>query len=200
MADFNSTSPELYHQVNHNETTSHYERRLDSFPSVSEKTWRVIIDTENNVATILVSNETKKETNELNESLKQDFIKRLKTKTTREDVREAIERWNLKTIEIPWKERIALSLNWVDIDYISNLDWEIIFNLKKFKNTEMVWDMININLKDKYWILFENWKYFLNWKEISIYNDILLNWISEWVDIVLNIEKLLKEELEKREK
>jgi hypothetical protein len=38
VGDFNSTSPELYHQVNHNETPSHYERRLDSFPAVSEKT------------------------------------------------------------------------------------------------------------------------------------------------------------------
>ncbi len=199
MADIESTWPDNYVELNQLQTPSHYERKLDSFSTVWEKTWRVIIDTENNVATILVSGETKQETNELNEILNKTIIQKL-VNTNNQEIIASIENWSLKTIEIPWKERLAISLNWTDIDYISKYNWEIIFNLKKFKGTEMVWDMINVNLKDKYWVVFESWSYYQEWKKISIYNETLLNWISEWVDIVLNFEKLLKEELEKREK
>lgn len=109
MGDFNSTSPELYHQVNHNETPSHYERRLDSFPAVSEKTWRVIIDTENNVATILVSGETKKETQKLNSELATEWL-------TKEEIAEIDKKYSVENLDwvLKYQERkffVEVSLN-----------------------------------------------------------------------------------------
>lgn len=298
MSDFNSTSPDLQYQVDNNETKTHYERRLDSFPTVSEKTWKLIIDTENNVTTILIPAEAKQETEMLskdmalegltdkeiseidkkyslenldwvlkyedrkwfveasvielykwkfndnndviiwntlikkwtekynkimidvledfkvivralkinlksrenNNILKKDFINKLKETTSIQNIKEAIDKETIKVIQIYWKDKLALSLKWNDLDYIFDLDWKMFFNLSKFKNTEMVWDMININLKDKYWITIQNWDYTLNWKKINIDNPILLKWILEWVNIVLNLEKLLYKEIQKREK
>ena len=191
MADFN-----------HNSWPDNYQNNIDK-PAIIKsaeslwvwpKTWKVIIDTKTWIATILIKWETQKETKELNETLKKQFIEKLKL-IKNQEIKTAIENWTLKAIEIPWRERVAISLNWTNIDYILDINWEVIFNLKKFINTEMVWDIININLKDKYWISLENWKYMLKWKSIDIYNSLLLNWISEWVDIVLHFEKLLKEEL-----
>lgn len=211
MGDFNSTSPELYHQVNHNETPSHYERRLDSFPAVSEKTWKVIIDTENNVATILVSGETKKETNELNEDLKQSFIKKLKETTTNEDIKDAIEKQTLKVVEIPWKEKIAISLNWNNIDYIYSLNWTEYFDFKWRRDDMIRYSAYRWVIKRYYVENNENWTYYLSkWdKKLNSFskewlNEYLwiaehINWLNEWLEEVWEMDwnKVIEEEKNK---
>lgn len=136
MADFNSTSPELYHQVNHNETPSHYERRLDSFPAVSEKTWRVIIDTENNVATILVSGETKKETNELNESLTLDEL-------YDKEISWLDENFSIKNLDILLKSNDRKWL--INTDLESNYNWHLNEN-----NDIVIWDKIIKKWSEEY--------------------------------------------------
>lgn len=136
MADFNSTSPELYNQVNHNETPSNYERRLDSFPVVSEKTWRVIIDTEKNVATILVSGKTKKKTNELNESLTLD-------KLYNKEIAWLDENFSIKNLDILLKSN--------DRRWLINTDLESNYNWYLNKNNDIViWNKILKKWSEEY--------------------------------------------------
>ena len=99
MADLNSTSPNIYHQIENNESKTHYEKRLDSFPIISKNSWNIVIYTEKKIATILLPAETKQQTEALSEDFKQEFIEKLKKLPDFEwsKVQEAIEKW---TIEI----------------------------------------------------------------------------------------------------
>jgi len=206
MADFNSTSPDIYHQVNNNETLTHYERRLDSFPNVSEKTWKVIIDTEKNVATILVPSETKQETKAISEDFKLKFIEKLKKLPDYEwsKVQEAIEKQTIEIKKIPWRDLFAIyeSKIW-NLIYITNIEWKKYFNINRVRQWVLRW-WLKIWYQKLSWIeeKIENWIYNLyKWNQkIDISSDEYLSIILKSVDMIIQFEKDLGEEIERREK
>lgn len=81
------------------------------------------------VAIIFIKWEIKKETGELNETFKKEFIQKLKKLPdyNGSKVQEAIEKWTLKIFNISWKDNFAISLNGTNLDYIFNKDWKWIF-------------------------------------------------------------------------
>jgi len=182
MSDFNSTwFPELNYQVNNNETPTHYERKLDSFPDVSEKTGKVIIDTTNNVNTILIKSETKKETEKLNEDFKLKFIEKLKKLPDYEwsKVQEAIEKQTIEIKKIPWRDGYAIYESKVgNLVYITKLDWSRYVNVDYFRNQPVYEDFLEIwflrwwyskivkNKQTWLWELFNK-----KWKKINNFSD-----------------------------
>ena len=169
---------------------------------VSPKTWNLVFDTRNWVATILIKWETKKETGELNESLKKEFIQKLKQLPDYKwsKVQEAIEKWTIKVFIIPWKEKFAISLNWINIDYIFNKDWKQYFELINRRNNNIKYAIFQWILKDL-WLeeVLVNWVYTLKkgWKKIDNFSNEHLLSIMSAVDKSLeyaNILKSLKDE------
>ncbi len=208
MADLNSTSPDIYHQVNNNETPTHYERRLDSFPNVSEKTWKIIIDTENNIATILVSSETKQQTEALSEDFKQEFIEKLKKLPDFEwsKVQEAIEKQTIEIKKIPDRNWYAIyeSKIW-NLVYITKLDWTRYTNVDYFRDTPWYEDSLQAWYIREWYskITLENWLWKLynkNWKEILIYSDEYMVATLNAVNIMWDVaDYIVNYKIEKKE-
>jgi hypothetical protein len=174
MSDIPSTWPDNYVELQENQTPSHYERILwkDYLMLSRFSIWtrEIVYDAKKNVFSILELSETKRETDILREDFEQEFIKKLKEKTANQYILDAIEKWTFKVLEIPWKEKMALSLNWNNIDYIFNLDWTEFFDFKWRRDNPAKYSMF---LGLSHWNFIEiekwNWVYKLvtNWNELE---------------------------------
>ena len=174
---------------------------------ISPKTWNLIFDTKNWVATILIKGETKKETNELNENFKKEFIEKLKKLPDYKwsKVQEAIEKWTIEIKKIPNRDIYAVYENkaW-NLVYLTELDWSRYTNIDYFRTREMLEDFFQawylrkwywkIELDTKTWL----WKlYKKDWKEVPIFSDeyatATLNAINEMWHAVEYFRKLIKQ-------
>jgi len=156
---------------------------------ISPKTWNLVFDTKNWVATILIKGETKKETNELNENFKKEFIEVLKNKTKNQNILDSIEKWTLKIFNIPWKDKFAISLNGINVDYVFNKDWTQYFELFNRRQNNIKYAVFQWILKDL-WLeeVLTNWIYILkkDWKKLNNFsNEYLLS-------LMLAIDKSLE--------
>jgi len=215
MADFNSTSPDIYHQVNNNETLTHYERRLDSFPNVSEKTWKIIIDTEKNIATILVSSETKQQTETLSEDFKLKFIDKLKKLPDYEGSRlqEVVEKWELEIVKTKpisfTKQKLKLEIKnskyalyekWWNVLYFVELNWDKYFHVDRVRKWIAWWTIENWLELFFWWRqVLENWIYNIYiWdRKIDIHSEeyrkiLLICWESV-IQLKKKLEKLYEQ-------
>ena len=200
--------------INHNSWTDiqNYERPPAIIKTaeslwVSPKTWNLVFDTRNWVATILIKWETKKETGELNESLKKEFIQKLKQLPDYKwsKVQEAIEKWTIEIKKIPNRDIYAVYENkaW-NLVYLTELDWSRYTNIDYFRTREMLEDFFQawylrkwywkIELDTKTWL----WKlYKKDWKEVPIFSDeyatATLNAINEMWHAVEYFRKLIKQ-------
>lgn len=144
------------------------------------QTWKAIFDTKRWVGAILVAGETKKETGELNEVLKKEFIEKLKKLPDYQGskVQEAIEKWTIEIKKIPNRNWYAIyeSKTW-NLVYITRIDWSQYENVDKFRNKDLFWAMIiwwfvrqwlKIELDKQTWL----WRlYKKDWKEVPIFSD-----------------------------
>ncbi len=181
---------------------------------ISPKTWNLVFDTRNWVATILIKGKTKKETDELNESLKKEFIQKLKQLPDYKwsKVQEAIEKWTIEIKKIPNRNWYAIyeSKTW-NLVYLTKLDWSWYSNVDYFRTSEFMWDLFQawyirkwywkIELDPKTWL----WKlYKKDWKEVPIfsgeYATATLNAINEMMDLTYEMKDYIEEIKKKRGK
>jgi hypothetical protein len=205
MADFNHNSwPDI--------PQSHFEKPAIIKTAESlwiwTQTWKVVIDTKNWVATILIRGETKKETQELSESFKKEFIEKLKKLPDYKwsKVEEAIEKWTIEIKKIPNRNGYAIyeSKIW-NLVYITYLDGRSYINVDKYRYMEMLSDFflwwyiriqywkIELDKKTWLWILYKK-----DWKEVPIFSDeyttATLNATNEMFDFI----DWIREEAKKR--
>lgn len=107
------------------------------------QTWKAVLDTKKWVASILVKAETKKETGELNDNFKKEFIEKLKQLPDYKwsKVQEAIEKWTIEIKKIPDRNGYAIyeSKTW-NLVYLTYLDWRSYLNIDRFRYVEMLSD------------------------------------------------------------
>lgn len=133
---------------------------------------------------------------ELKELYKQKISETLSKIKDNKQIESAIETWTIKTFEIPWSEKIAISLNWNNIDYIYNLDWTEYFDFQWRRNDYMRYGIFKTTLQKKW---FEEkevwWKYFLyrNNKHISNFSEEYLTWYLETADFTKEIGQTLSD-------
>ncbi len=207
MADLNSNSWPDIHQ---------YQIEKPSIVRTAEslwvlpQTWKAVFDTKKWVATILVKWDTKKETSELNDNFKKEFIEKLKKLPNYQwgKVQEAIEKWTIEIKRIPNREIYAIyeSKTW-NIIYLTLLNWEQYTNVFHFRDKELLWDAIKwwfvrqwykwIELDPKTWLrkLFKK-----DWKEVPIFSDEYVTATLNAVNYMRDFIKEIREEAEKRRK
>ncbi len=164
MGDIPSTWPEFdVEQIQ--QPTTQYERMLGKeYPVESEEIWGVIIDAKNKTATILVSAETRQETNELNDDVKiESVFKALETQNPdfdRTKFHIEISWINQDDIGYFWFSAFLLySKEWKLLSYI-NEKWEILLDMNTF-NPYM--DSFEENMMKHIWIeigIWEDWKWY----------------------------------------
>lgn len=203
--------------INHNSWTDiqNYERPPAIIKTaeslwVSPKTWNLVFDTRNWVATILIKGETKKETVELNESLKKEFIQKLKQLPNYQwsKVQEAIEKWTIEIKKIPNRDIYAIyeSKTW-NLIYLTLLNGEQYNNVHHFRDKDLLWDMI-------YWWFIKQWYKWIkldtktwlrrlykeNWKEVPIFSDEYATATLNAINYLRQSVRDFEEEYEKRQK
>lgn len=209
MWDLPPNNPDFYIQqdkINH----PPIEHRLEGYPKMSKKVWGVVVEVKNWVATVFkkgeISWEAQKETGELNEELKRQFIEKLKKLSDYEGskVQEAIENQTIEIKKIPNRKAYAIyeSKTW-NLVYITNLDWEWYMNIDHFRTVEMLSDIFkawyirewysNIKLEDWLWKLYDK-----NWKEIPIFSDEYSIVTLNAINLVLDFSDYIIEQAEKK--
>lgn len=203
--------------INHNSWTDiqNYERPPAIIKTaeslwVSPKTWNLVFDTKNWVATILIKGETKKETGELNESLKKELIQKLKQLPNYQwsKVQEAIEKWTIEIKKIPNRDIYAIyeSKTW-NLIYLTLLNWEQYNNVHHFRDKDLLWDMI-------YWWFIKQWYKWIkldtktwlrrlykeDWKEVPIFSDEYATATLNAINYLRQSVRDFEEEYEKRQK
>lgn len=203
--------------INHNSWTDiqNYERPPAIIKTaeslwVSPKTWNLVFDTRNWVATILIKGETKKETVELNESLKKEFIQKLKQLPNYQwsKVQEAIEKWTIEIKKILNRDIYAIyeSKTW-NLIYLTLLNGEQYNNVHHFRDKDLLWDMI-------YWWFIKQWYKWIkldtktwlrrlykeNWKEVPIFSDEYATATLNAINYLRQSVRDFEEEYEKRQK
>lgn len=148
---------------------------------VSPQMWEVVYKTQKWVAAIFVKWEAKKETGELNEVLKKEFIEKLKKLPDYQGskVQEAIEKWTIEIKKIPNRNWYAIyeSKTW-NLVYLTYIDWRNYLNVDKYRYIEMLSDFFlwwyiriwywKIELDKKTWL----WRlYKKDWKEVPVFSD-----------------------------
>lgn len=145
---------------------------------------QAVFDTRNKTGVVLVVWNTKKETWDLSEDLKKRFIEQLKKQTKNQDILKAIKEWTLVVKNIPWKDKIALSLNWTNLDYIYNNNWTEYFDFK-WRRDDLT--RYSAFLGFSHWNFTEvtkwNWKYkiVVNGKELEVFSEeSILEYYNWW--------------------
>ncbi len=168
--------------------------------------WKTVFDTKKRVATILVKAETKKETWELNETFKKEFIQKLKKLPDYEwsKVQEAIEKWTIEIKKIPNRDVYAIyeSKTW-NLVYLTELNWSRYANVDYFRTREMLEDFFQAGyIRKWYWKIeldTRNWLWKLykkDWTEVPIFSDdystATLNAINEMFDAIRYFRKIIE--------
>ena len=176
--------------------------------------WEVVYNTQKWFATIFVKWEAKKETGELNEILKKEFIEKLKKLPDYQwsKVQEAIEKWTIEIKKIPNRNWYAIyeSKTW-NLIYLTKLDGSWYSNVDYFRKREFMWDLFQagyirkwywkIELDNKTWL----WElYKKDWKKVPIFSDeyatATLNAINEMMDLAYEMKEYIDEIKKKRGK
>jgi len=215
MADIPSTWPDNYVDLQQQKTTSHYEQKVwPEYGKLSFETSGVVFYMNKNLITILDSPEVKQNPKIKIEELKSEisweliwekkeqFIQQL-NKSKNQDIQNSIESWTIKNFEIPWSEKVAISLNWNNIDYIYNLDWTEYFDFQWRRNDYMRYGIFKTTLQKKWFEEKEEWwKYFLyrNNKQISNFSEEYLTWYLETADFTKEIGQTLSDIADQMEK
>lgn len=203
--------------INHNSWTDiqNYERPPAIIKTaeslwISPKTWNLVFDTRNWVATILIKWETKKETGELNESLKKEFIQKLKQLPDYKwsKVQEAIEKWTIEIKKIPNRNWYAIyeSKTW-NLVYLTKLDGATYTNVDYFRQKEYYEDwLIAWYIRQWYWKIELNQKTWLwelykkNWEKIHIFSDEYATATLNAINTMWEIDDFFENEIKKRKK
>lgn len=210
MWDLPPQTPDTYIQDEQLKQPTQIEHRLKEYPQMSKEVWGVVIEVKDWVTTVIkkaeISWETRTETNELNEQLKQELIQKLKELPDYEwsKVQEAIEKWTIEIKKIPWREWYAIyeSKIW-NLVYITKLDWEWYMNIDHFRTVEMLSDIFKAWYIRQWYsnIKLENWLrklYNKEWKEINIFSDEYSTVTLNAINLVLDFSDYILEEAEKR--
>lgn len=197
MADIISTSPDF----NHYEASKPKIEVVSTVPeNLDNKTKNILINTSKNVATILVSVDAKSQTNELKKEIEysnseKTLLKKIYTNSNNDEIKSSIEHKTIKIYEIEWTDKIAISLDWKNVDYIYNSNWTEYFDLK--------WIRINTNRYSSFkWLSWinefeENNKIYINyeWKKYNVFSkeyfNILLDrikFINSFSDTLMSID------------
>jgi hypothetical protein len=96
------------------------------------------------------------------------------------ELKKAIETQTVKIFEIPWKDLVALSLNWTNIDFLYHKDWEIWRDFySKRQDIETYFDVITLSyIKEDL---------FIDWELISLVS-FIKKWgkkVPEWTKVVI---------------
>jgi len=185
MADIISTSPDF----NHYEASKPKIEAISTVPeNLDNKTKNILIDTKNKTAVILVSAESRKQSKELKKEVEYSnkeitFLKKFYSTTNNDEIKSSIEHKTIKIYEIEWTDKIAISLDWKNVDYIYNSDWTEYFDLKWRREDDTrkkIFEKIT-------WLEEVSINYILNIKETENiyppfsykYFEVLLKWIKK---------------------
>lgn len=212
MSDLPPNNPDFYIQQDKINNPP-IEHRLLEYPKISKEVWEVIITIKDWVAKITrktekkqVSDETKQETQELNEEWKAEFIERLKKLPDYEwsKVKEAIEKWTIEIKKIPDRNWYAIyeSKIW-NLVYITRMNWEWYMNIDHYRTVEMLSDMFKAWYIRQWYsnIKLENWLrklYDKKWKEIPVFSDEYSTTTLNAINLVLDFGDYITEEAERR--
>lgn len=194
MADFISTSPEFSHEP----LTLKVE--VVSLVHENPKIGNVIIDINNLVAKIIVPAEARQQSKELKKEIDYSnkeitFLKKLYSTTNNSEIKLSIEHKTIKIYEIEWTDKIAISLDSKNVDYIFNNDWNLFFSFKWKRDDKKLaypaflgfssWDFSEV---DKWNGIY---KIIINWNEVSPLSKEWINEYYKWAKFMdVNIKKL----------
>ena len=221
MWDLPPSNPDFYIQQDKINNPP-IEHRLDSYPKMSKKVWEVVIEVKNWMATVFkkgeIKWETQKETGELNEEFKKQFVKKLKQLPDYEGskLKEVVESWKLeivKTEPISFKKqklelqirdsKYALYEEWWNLLYFVELNWEKYFHVDRVRKWIAWWTIENILDLYFWWKqVLENWIYNIYiWdKKINInseeYRKMLLICWESVIQLKKELEEVYKQKID----
>jgi len=105
-------------------------------------------------------------------------------------LRQAIEKQTMQLFDIPWKEEIAISVDWNNVDFIYKSDWEKYFDFMDRRMDVMRYSAYKWVISDTYKETESNWKYtlFKDWVEIETFSD---KWLNSYFEISTHINWLV---------
>lgn len=123
------------------------------------------------------------------------------------ELKKAIETQTIKMFEVPGRDLVALSIDWRNVDYFFDLEWNIFVNIDKFRKSIFSENMPEILFKIS-WAkeLNEDWIYnlYINWEKIPVfwkeYLKILLSYFDMNFDFIKSLQsyyKISDEEIKK---
>lgn len=202
MADVPSTWPDNYVELLDQQTPSHIEQKVGpEYGKLSFEIWGVVFDCKELVIKVLswcndntIKNESLAGRDELKQEIGGELIweekEQLYNKTSEilskikdnKDILSAIENWTIKTFEIPWSEKIAISLNWNNIDYVYNLDWTEYFDFQWRRSNWVRYSAYKWIMPDDYKENWENWIFYLMKWNVKI-DPFSQDWLSSYLSI-----------------